>query len=155
MSAKKKAKTVKAKPKGRPSGFRKDMLQHARFLAERGFTDADMAEFFGVAVSTVAKWKVDFPDFSDALKAGKAIADSRVVRSLYERATGYSHPDVHVSNFQGEITVTQLTKHYPPDTTACIFWLKNRQKEGWRDKVDHEHSGAVEIEVTIGGTETE
>ncbi len=43
-------------------------------------------------------------------------------------------------------------KHYPPDTTACIFWLKNRQRDKWRDRLDHEHSGEVKItkiETTI------
>jgi hypothetical protein len=23
--------------------------------------------------------------------------------------------------------------HVPPDTTACIFWLKNRDPQHWRD----------------------
>ncbi len=46
---------------------------------------------------------------------------------------GYSHPAVHVSNYQGDITLTPITKHYPPDTVAAIFWLKNRQPAKWRD----------------------
>jgi hypothetical protein len=54
---------------------------------------------------------------------------------------GYSHPDVHVSNYQGEITVTPLVKHYAPDPVACIFWLKNRRPDLWRDKVDHSLTG--------------
>jgi hypothetical protein len=53
---------------------------------------------------------------------------------------GYSHPEVHVSNYQGEITLTPLTKHYPPDTQAASLWLRNRQPQKWRDKHEHEHT---------------
>ena len=60
---------------------------------------------------------------------------------LYKRALGYEHPEVHVSNYQGEITLTPLTKHYPPDTQAASLWLRNRQPKKWRDKQDLEHSG--------------
>lgn len=70
---------------------------------------------------------------------------------MFERATYYSHPDTHISNFQGDITVTPLTKHYPPDTTACIFWLKNRKPKDWRDKVESDVHVTGEIIVEIGG----
>src|SRR5690606_12689348 len=83
------------------------------------------------------------PEFLESLTRGKAQADARVAEALFHRAIGYSHPDVHVSNFQGQVTLTPLTKHYPPDTTAAIFWLKNRSRENWRDKQDVEHSGEV------------
>lgn len=59
-----------------------------------------------------------------------------VAESLYKRALGYSHPDVHISNFQGMITVTDIVKHYPPDTGAAFIWLKNRQPHKWKDKVE-------------------
>lgn len=117
-------------------------------LAKAGWTDAQMAKFFGVTEQTWNNWKKSSPEFFGSLKDWKAEADHAVERSLYERATGYSHPDVHVSNFQGEVTLTQLTKHYPPDTTAAIFWLKNRKPDDWRDKheveVKHDLAGRLE-----------
>ena len=122
--------------RGRPSKFPPAMLKQARFLAEKGFTDAEMATFFGVTEQTLNNWKTAHPEFFESLKVGKAVADDKVVESLFHRATGYSHPDCHVSNFQGEITVTPLVKHYPPDTTAAIFWLKNRRPAEWRDKTE-------------------
>ena len=64
-----------------------------------------------------------------------------VADSLFKRATGYSVTDTHVSNYHGDITLTEIDKNYPPETTAAIFWLKNRQKKKWRDKQDHEIGG--------------
>lgn len=95
-----------------------------------------MAEFFGIAKSTLSLWKEQQPEFSDALKAGKAIADGEVVDRLYQRAMGYEHDEVDIRVVGGEIVQTPIRKFYPPDTTACIFWLKNRQREKWRDKVE-------------------
>ena len=96
--------------------------------------DKDLAALFGVNECTITRWKESSPEFLHVLKKGKEIADAKVVRSLYERATGYEHPDVHISNFQGMITETDITKHYAPDPTSMIFWLKNRMPEEWRDK---------------------
>jgi len=108
-------------------------------LAELGLTDLEMAKKLGISRSTFSLWKKKQPKFVKVLKAGKTIADQKVVQSLYQRACGYSHPEVHISNYQGEITKTAIVKHYAPDTTACIFWLKNRDPEQWRDK--HEIEG--------------
>ena len=116
-------------------------------LAEWGFTDQEFADFYEVERKTIGNWKNQYPEFLHTLKRGKAIADSKVVKALFERATGYSHPDVHISNYQGEITVTDITKHYPPDTTAAIFWLKNRQPDSWRDKRDIELSTPKAIKI--------
>ena len=131
----KKASQQTGKPgRGRPSSYKPEtMLRQARIMSLAGWTDAQMADLFGVALSTLALWKKEHPEFSDALKA-KDIADAEVEVSLYQRALGYSHPEVHVSNYQGQITLTPITKHYPPDPTSMIFWLKNRQPERWREK---------------------
>ena len=121
---------------GRPSKYRAEYCGQVEKLCALGATDQQIADFFGVTEKTLNNWKENHPDFLQSLKDSKEDHDKRVVRSLFERATGYSHPDSHISNFQGEITVTPITKHYPPDTTACIFWLKNRDKANWRDKPD-------------------
>lgn len=124
-----------AKPKrGRPSKYRPEHIEQARKLALLGMTNDQMAQFFEVGTTTFDRWLRDHADFRCAIKEGRDVADAEVAVSLYKRACGYSHPDVHVSNYQGEITVTPLVKHYPPDTAAAIIWLKNRQPEKWRDR---------------------
>lgn len=119
---------------GRPSKYRPEFVEQAKKLCILGATDREMSDFFSVSEPTFNRWKFEHPEFMDALKTAKSEADSRVVESLYQRALGYSHPDVHISNFQGAITVTPIVKHYPPDSTAAIFWLKNRQPDLWRDR---------------------
>lgn len=124
---------------GRPTDYRPEYAEQARKLALLGATDIELADFFEVAVSTISRWKVMHEEFSEALKVGKEAADERVAQSLYHRALGYSHPEVDIRVVEGQIVQTPLIKHYPPDTTAAIFWLKNRRKEEWRDKIEHDH----------------
>ena len=119
-------------------------------MAWVGATDEQILQRIGISHDAFYKWKKRYQEFADALKAGKAESDGRVVKSLFQRATGYSHKDVHISNYQGEITETEITKHYPPDTTACIFWLKNRMPAQWRDKIDV--NAKVEID-SVGSNE--
>lgn len=143
---------------GRPTKYEPRFAKMAQtFCQGRGATDVEIADLFDVEVRTVYRWKNEHPEFCQALKVGKDVADDRVERSLYQRACGFSHPDVHISNFQGDISVTPITKHYPPDTTAGIFWLKNRRKKDWRDKIDHTHSGipkGAPAQIIIGGKAT-
>lgn len=77
--------------------------------------------------------------FRDEIDSGAVVANAKVAESLFKRATGYSHPDTHISNHKGNITQTAIVKHYPPDTVAAIFWLKNRQKGEWRDRQEVGH----------------
>jgi transcriptional regulator with XRE-family HTH domain len=128
---------------GRKSKYNPDMVKAVKALTKQGLTDEQLAEFFGVHKDTIQNWKKQFPLFFDSLKTGKAIADTKVEAALYQRAIGYSTPDVHISCYEGAITVTPIIKHYPPDTTAQIFWLKNRKPKQWRDKQDIEHSGEI------------
>lgn len=127
---------------GRPAKYKSDMCEQVRKLCLLGADDKAIADFFDVAVSTINNWKKDHPEFLESIKEGKDIADAQVAERLYKRAMGYSHADTKFATYEGKITDEQeYTKHYPPDTAAAIFWLKNRQKENWRDKQDHEHSG--------------
>lgn len=105
-------------------------------LARKGFTDKEMAEFIDVTEQTFNNWKKAKPKFFESLKDWKAEADHKVERSLYERATGFTCKEDKIFNDSGKAMVVPTEKHYPPDTTACIFWLKNRDKENWRDKVE-------------------
>jgi hypothetical protein len=134
---------------GRPTSYKPEYADQASKLCALGATDRELADFFKVAESTLNLWKLKHKEFSESLKLGKEVADERVENSLYHRAVGYSHPDVHISNFQGAVTVTPIVKHYAPDPTSCIFWLKNRRAKDWRDKVEHtgEDGGPLKIEI--------
>lgn len=127
---------------GRPSKFKAEFVSQAQKLCELGATDEDLADFFEVAIRTIANWKAEHSEFLQALKGGKDQADDRVERSLYQRAVGYTYDAVHFSSYQGGVTETPYREHVPPDVTAQIFWLKNRRPEHWRDKVTQEHTGA-------------
>lgn len=132
-------------PTGRPSKYKPEYDEQARKLCLLGSTDVELADFFEVNEDTIHEWKKVHTSFSESIKKGKAQADANVADRLYQRAMGFEHPDVHVSNYQGEVTLTPVTKVYAPDPTAAIFWLKNRQRNKWRDKVDTELSGGLTV----------
>lgn len=125
----------------RPSKYTDKTAEQAYKLCLLGATDEDLASFFEVSVSTINGWKNEFPEFLEAIKGGKDDADAMVAERLFKRATGYSHPEDKIFNDNGTPLIVPTTKHYPPDTTAAIFWLKNRQRDKWRDRQDHEHTG--------------
>ncbi|WDY60383.1 terminase [Pseudomonas sp. PSKL.D1] len=120
-------------------------MKTAKALAKLGATNPEMAEAFGVSLSTLKLWVVQHAEFSAAIKLGKDVADERVVDALYNRAMGYSHEDTDVRVVDGAVVLTPLMKHYPPDTGAAIFWLKNRRPDEWRDKQEIEHSGNIAL----------
>lgn len=130
---------------GRPTLYKEEYAEQARKLCLLGATDKELADFFDVAESTLNLWKLEHPEFSESLKKGKTQADAEVADRLYQRAMGFEHPDVHISNYQGLITQTPIIKVYAPDPTSAIFWLKNRQRDKWRDKVETEHSGSLNV----------
>lgn len=139
----------------RPSKFKPEFVEQATKLAQLGATDREVADFFGVEERTLNRWKHDHPEFCQSLKVGKESADQRVEQSLYRRALGYSHDAVKIAvNAQGEVTSVPFVEHYPPDTTAAIFWLKNRRPEEWRDvkaqEVSGPNGGAVPLTVISG-----
>jgi hypothetical protein len=126
---------------GRPPSYKPEYVKMAKHVAKLGATDADLAKIFGVSDATVDNWKTQHPDFLGSLKAGKAEADDRVVQCLYQRAVGYSFNSEKIfCNKDGEVTRVPIVEHVPPDVTACIFWLKNRDLAHWRDAWQLEHS---------------
>jgi hypothetical protein len=125
----------------RPSKYKPEFVAQAEKLCKLGATDLEIADFFEIDVRTLHRWKAEHDEFCHALKVGKAQADERVERSLFSRANGYEHDEVDIRVVGGEIIQTPIRKFYPPDTTACIFWLKNRKPAEWRDKVDQTVSG--------------
>lgn len=144
----KSAKPAARKP-GRPSKYKDEYAEQSRKLYLLGLTDEEVASFFDVALSTLHLWKREHPAFSEANAQGKVVADAQVAASLFERACGYSHPedDIRTITLPGgqgsEIVITPTIRHYPPDTTAALKWLFNRQPERWRERREDAVSGEV------------
>lgn len=140
------------KKNGRPTKYQKQYDEQARKLCLMGYTDAQLAGFFEVVESSINKWKLDHPSFSESLKAGKEIADANVTASLYERSVGYSHTETKVFNNNGDIITHDVKKTYPPDPISIKYWLNNRQPDRWREKVEQSDGnddpiGRIQIEV--------
>lgn len=139
-----KKKTVKKKANGRPSAYKPEYAKQAEYLCENfGATDAQLGEFFKVTEQTINNWKKDFPKFFESLKGSKSNFDHRIKIALAERAMGYSHIDTKFATHEGMITdEKEYTKHYPPDTTACIYWLNNRDPENFRARPEEKPTEA-------------
>lgn len=131
------------RPVGRPSKFDKINLDQVERLAMFGRLDlADIAVILGINQETLHAWKKKYPEFSNAIKKGRAKANFNVKKKMYERATGYSHPEEKIFCFQGEIIKTKTIKHYPPEPAAFIFWLCNQEPDEWkRDRKQKEDEG--------------
>jgi hypothetical protein len=159
---------------GRPSKYQPEYAEQAKKLCRLGATDADLAEFFGVSVRTIANWKDEFSDFLQALKDGKTASDAKVANSLYHRARGYRWQEqqaIKVKEIEyangkkareiERVELVDVERTVPPDTTACIFWLKNRRSADWRDKTEHHHTHDVtklsdaELERIAAGGQTD
>ncbi|MBS4052001.1 MAG: helix-turn-helix domain-containing protein [Methylomonas sp.] len=147
--------TQQQKKPGRPPiTFSHYYIELAHNYCLLGATDEQLAQFFNVPESTILKWQKDYPDFSDAIKRGRILADMSVAESLYRTCLGYTHTETttrEIRSASGEIlsveTVT-VTREMPPDTAACIFWLKSRQPDKWRDKTDVEYILKPQPEAT-------
>ena len=112
--------------------------------ARDGLTDEQIAANIGVARSTLAVWKGKYKRLSDALKKGKDIADRRVENALYKRAVGYRYTEITtgIDKETGQtVVIKTVEKEALPDVTACIYWLKNRKPDKWRDKRETEITG--------------
>lgn len=118
--------------------------------ARNGLTDEQIAHNMGIAIRTFYEYKERYPQIMQSLKRGKEVVDIQVENALLKRALGYAYKEItreaqfNPQTEQYEMVVTkEVTKEVVPDTTAQIFWLKNRKPDEWRDKKDVEHSGSV------------
>lgn len=100
----------------------------------------DISEALGVARKTLYEWLDKDSDLKEAVEAQEEANIDFTESKLFSRIEGYEHPDVHISNYQGVVTETSLTKHYPPDPTSIIFFLKTRAK----------HRGYIERQEVTG-----
>jgi hypothetical protein len=123
---------------GRPSVYKPEFAEQAAKLCKLGATDMDLADFFGVSTRTILRWRAEKPDFCHALTIAKDEADNAVERSLYQKAVGYEREAVKIFQYEGEPVIVPYREFVPPDTAAAIFWLKNRRKAEWRDRIEQE-----------------
>lgn len=138
-------------PAGRPSKYDPKLNKQVFKLALLGAKDTQIADFLEIAESTLNKWKEEYPELMESLKKGKDQADANVSNSLYKQAIGFKRKEVKIFQYEGSPVVVDYTAYYPPNATAAIFWLKNRQPSQWRDKQEQtiEHTGTV----SFGGIE--
>jgi hypothetical protein len=127
---------------GRPTKYKPEYNQQAKMAAKAGFTEANLAELFGVSIDTITEWKNKHPEFSASLKEGKEEPDDQVEASLFKRATGFRR---RVEKLDKDGCVHEIWEELPPDPVSMIFWLKNRRKDKWRDKQEVEHSGNINV----------
>ena len=103
--------------------------------ARDGLTDEQLAAKIGINPATLYDWKNKYPKISEALKKGKEVVDIQVENALLKRALGYDYQEERIERSEKDgVKVVQTIKHIPGETTAQIFWLKNRRPDKWRDK---------------------
>jgi len=120
-------------------GILKDILTKVEAWSRDGLIQKQIAKNLGINIDTLINYKKDYPEFSDALKRGKEVVDIQVENSLLKRAMGYNYTETKIEKENGVIIKETVTvKEVVPDTTAQIFWLKNRKKTEWRDKQEVE-----------------
>lgn len=151
------------KKDGRPTKYKKEYAERAYKLSLLGYTDKQLAAFWGVDKQTIYNWKEKHKDFFDSITRGKEIADGDVVESLYNRAKGYNYTEKKITkrriqDIDGEggegfvIDETTHEKHLPPDTQAAARWLGNRQRKKWKynpdnhtEETTNQHYGDINV----------
>lgn len=144
-----------------------DGLLRLEAYARDGLTNEQIAANIGITRKTLQEWIAKYSDISDTLKRGKEVIDIEVENKLLKRALGYDYTEVTKERVQKkddrgqpavdlhgfpiyEMAITKtVKKEVAPDTTAQIFWLKNRKPKEWRDKQEMEHSGSINNDITI------
>jgi hypothetical protein len=140
-------------PGGRPSKYNefiKDNLSKITELYSNGFTDEELAKYFGIHVATIYEYAKKYPEFTEARKKGKMIVDNEVTNSLRKLCGGFVEVEETLDYIPGtgdsKTEVKMVRKHkkyFPPNITAIIWWQSNRQKDRWK----RFHSDNIDIEV--------
>jgi hypothetical protein len=118
---------------GRPTAYKPEYCELAHNYCLLSATAEELAGFFDVTRGTINNWIATIPEFATALREGRDLADAGVARKLFTRAMGYDRKVERTVWHRGEERTVSNTLHYPPDTHACIFWLRNRRRRTWRE----------------------
>lgn len=155
-----------ARPVGRPTSYREDYPEQAyKLCLLLGATDPDLASFFDVCEATIHNWKIDYPEFLEAIRNGKIKADAHLAHKLYCRAEGAEWEEeqaikIKTGQYTEAVEIVQVKRSAPPDTSALIMWLTNRQKGHWRntqslqqlDKNGNPTDAPQRVQIEIVGT---
>lgn len=143
--------TKESRKVGRPTKYKEEYAEQAYKLSLLGMTDAQMADFFEVNESTINNWKIEYPEFLESIKKGKEIADVEVVMALRKRALGYQYEEVKKEESEQGVRSTVTVKEVVPDTTAQIFWLRNRQPDKWTNNPipDDQDQVATPVKIVV------
>lgn len=117
--------------------------------ARQGLFDAQIAKNMGISEATLYRYKANHPEIKEALRKGKEVVDIEVENAMLKRALGYTVRIVEqkIDKF-GDVHDCERDVHIPGDVTAQIFWLKNRRRQQWRDKVEVEKGESIQkIEI--------
>jgi len=134
---------------GQNTTYKKEHNKIAEKMCELGATDIDLADAFQVDVRTIHRWKLRHKAFCHSLKLGKDMPNLQVERALYHRAIGYSHPDQDIRVVNGEIVITPIVKHYPPDTKAALAWSYNRMSDRWHPQPDSDKASPDDLAAAL------
>lgn len=124
-------------------------------LAAMGATNVEIADAMGVSKRTILRWAKEHESFGKALEEGKGVSDAKVIRSLYQMATGYEYTEEKRIVEYGTdgslkpVRVEKTIKHVQPSVAAQCFWLKNRQRDRWQDRPELAPDHTVEDDVQI------
>ena len=115
--------------------------------ARDGLTNEQIAHNIGINPDTLYTWIKKYPDIAESLKRGKEVVDRQVENALFKSAIGYMYEEETVTN-AGDVVTTR--KYAKPNTTAQIFWLKNRKPDTWRDRQEQDVNVNTPINITVG-----
>jgi transposase len=119
---------------GRPTDYEDSFPVQVRRLVGTGASWRQIADYFGVAVSTIQRWVQVHPEFEAAIRATKDEADLAVENALFQRATGYTADAVKILAYEGVPIEVEYQEHVPPDVNAIKLWLTNRKPKDWKDR---------------------
>ena len=138
---------------GQPARYKPEYRELARKYCLLGATNEELGGFFGVTRRTIDNWIANVPEFAASVREGRAFADAKVARCLYERAVGYEYTAKRSVLHQGkELTLTNVV-HLPPDIRACIFWLRHRRPANWREQAEVSDDGIDDIALLDAASE--
>lgn len=146
-------KVIIKKKRGAPTKYDKDSHPlMAWVLAVLGKTNKEIAAELSISTATLDSWQKKFPDFLSSVKGGKAVANAKVVKSLYNRAIGSRYPEKRIiMNPDGTVRKEVTEKEVLPDVAAIKLWLTNRDPDNWKERISNELTGAggAPLESTI------
>ena len=133
--------------RGRKTKYKEEFVKQAYQFCLLGATNAQLATLFDVNTDTINGWIKTYPEFSDAVKGAKDVADAQVAEGLFRRAIGFQYDEITYEKIDLVPTTADdvkieaykrkvVTKNVIPDPGAAMNWLSNRQPERWRNRQD-------------------